>query len=55
MISFILFLRSLRWASVIASVLIGATIVSALLSADIRLVLSLGLSAISVALLAGRE
>jgi hypothetical protein len=55
MIKFILFLRSISWAAVVTSILVVASIASAFITGTIPVPLSLGLSAIAVALLAGKE
>ena len=55
MIKFILFLRSISWAAVVTSVLIAASIIFAVTTGTIAVPLSLGLSAVAVALLAGKE
>jgi hypothetical protein len=55
MIKFILFLRSISWAAVLTSFLVVASIVSAFTVGNIAVPLSLGISAVAVALLAGKE
>jgi hypothetical protein len=55
MIKFILFFRSISWAAVLTSILIAASIIFAVVTATLPIPLSLGLSAIAVALLAGKE